>query len=283
MKTYITNDAEYGNLLWLSNGKTEAAAALDYGLRIMVLRCVGMENVLYHQPDDLSDGLTTEKGWKIYGGHRFCTSPESDDSYYPDNEPIEYVIEEESVLLTQKTDSWTGFKKQLRLSFCDNGDIKVEHTLTNCNIQSVNVSLWGITTLKDGGTAKIPCKGNAGGYTPNRSLSLWFDTSVSDSRLSFENNTIIGKHIPCENKLKIGAYSPQGKISMENLGQNLEISFAPHPMENCPDHGCNAELFLNKHIMELETLGELREIASGETVKHTEYWCISPQNSYSSR
>ena len=82
MKTYIKEDTEYGNLLWMTDGKTEVAVALDYGLRIVVLHCVGMENVLYHQPNDLSDGLTTEKGWRIYGGHRFWTSPESDDSYY---------------------------------------------------------------------------------------------------------------------------------------------------------------------------------------------------------
>lgn len=275
MKTYITNDSEYGNLLWMTDGKTEVAVALDYGLRIVVLHCVGMENVLYHQPNDLSDGLTTEKGWRIYGGHRFWTSPENDDSYYPDNEPIEYAIEEESVLLTQKTDLWTRFKKQLRLSFCDNDDLKVEHILTNCNNHPVNVALWGITTLNGGGVAKIPCKGNAGGYAPNRALSLWFDTSISDDRLSFENDTIIGKHIFCENKLKIGAYSPQGKISMKNFGQKLEITFATHKMENCPDHGCNAELFLNKHIMELETLGEFKEIKPEKTANHTEYWRIS--------
>ncbi len=37
MKAYTNYDREYGNLLWLSNGSVEVAAALDYGLRIMVL------------------------------------------------------------------------------------------------------------------------------------------------------------------------------------------------------------------------------------------------------
>ena len=274
MRTYIEDDAEYGKLLWMSNSTAEVAASLDYGQRIMVFRCVGMENILYHQPNDLSDELTTEKGWRIYGGHRFWTSPESDESYFPDNDRIEYAIEKESVLLTQKTDLWTGFKKQFRLSFCDNGDLKVEHILTNCNTRAVNVALWGITTLKGGGTAQIPCEGHTGGYAPNRSISLWFDTSISDERLSFEKNLIIGRHLFSENKLKIGAYSPQGKISME---QKLEIAFDIHPMKNCSDHGCNVELFLNKYIMELETLGELKEIASNTTVNHTEYWHICPE------
>lgn len=277
MKTYIDYNIKYGKLLWLTNGSIEVAAALDYGLRIMVLRCVGMENVLYHQSDDLLDGLSTEKGWRLYGGHRFWTSPESDDSYFPDNDPVEYIIEEWSVLLTQKTDEWTGFKKQIRLSFCDNGNLKVEHILTNCNTFPVKVAAWGITTLKGGGVAKIPFEGSVGGYAPSRVLSLWFDSSLNDRRLSFENNCIIGRHLPCIKKLKIGAYTPQGEISMKNLGQKLEICFSPNPIEVCPENGCNVELFLNKHIMELETLGELKIIPSGATVKHVEYWHLVPE------
>ncbi len=276
MKSHVAYEKEYGNLLWLTNGISEAAVALDYGLRIVIFRCIGMENMLYRQPDDLSDALTTEKGWRIYGGHRFWTSPESDDSYYPDNEPVEYTVDDNSALFTQKTDSWTGFKKQLRLSFCDNGDLKVEHILENRGDRRVKAALWGITTLKAGGVAEIPCKGEAGGYSPNRAVALWSDSALGDERLSFKGDTVIGRHIPRENKLKIGVYTPQGKISAKNLGQRLEITFESHPMENCADNGSNAELFLDKHIMELETLGELKEMEPGETATHTEYWHIAP-------
>ena len=61
-------DAKRGNLIWLSDGRTEAAAALDFGIRIVHLSCAGKPNLFYSQPDDLSDGLATEAGWRIYGG-----------------------------------------------------------------------------------------------------------------------------------------------------------------------------------------------------------------------
>ena len=276
MKTYTTCDGTYGNLLWMTNGTVEAAAALDYGLRIMVLRCVGMENVLYCQPDDCSDGITAPQGWRLHGGHRFWASPESDDSYYPDNEPITYAIDGETVLLTQKNDPWTGFAKQFRMSFEDDGSLAVEHILTNVGTKPVKAAAWGITTLRSGGKARIPLAGSGDGYAPTRSVALWFDSSLGDERLSFEKDAIVGRHLPLENKLKLGAYTPQGSISAMIAGQKLEISFAVHPMENCPDHGSNVELFLNRYIMELETLGECREIMPGASVKHTEYWRISP-------
>lgn len=81
-------DAKRGNLIWLSDGRTEAAAALDFGICIVHLSCAGKPNLFYSQPDDLSDGLATEAGWRIYGGHRFWSSPESTRSYYPDNAPV---------------------------------------------------------------------------------------------------------------------------------------------------------------------------------------------------
>ncbi len=276
MKTFVAHDSTYGNLLWISDGSMEAAASLDYGIRIMVLRCAGMENILYRQPDDLSDGISTEKGWRLHGGHRFWAAPESDDSYYPDNDPIEYAIEEDAVLLTQKTDPWTGFQKQFRLSFPGDGSLKVEHILTNRNAFPVQAAAWGITTLKGEGVAEIPYNGDQDGYAPNRSLVFWFDSSPADSRLSYTKNAVNARHLTLEHKLKIGAYTPQGKISMENLGQKLEISFALHPMENHPDHGSNAEIYLDKHIMELETLGEIKEIAPNLSTIHTEYWRIRP-------
>ena len=277
MNAHIAYDNLYGNLLWISSGSIEAAASLDYGLRIMVLRYVGMENLLYRQPDDRSDGLITENGWRIYGGHRFWTAPECDNSYYPDNAPVEYVIDEESVMLTQKTDQWTGLQKQLRLTFYKDVSLQVEHILTNCSTHSVNAAAWGITTLKGGGNAEIPYGGCDDGYAPNRVLSLWGDTSLGDSRLSFSADKILARHDAGIGSMKLGIYSPYGKISMRNFGQRLEISFLVHPLAAYPDNGCNVELYLDKHIMELETLGELKEIAPGETITHTEYWRITPE------
>ena len=39
-------DAKRGNLIWLSDGRTEAAAALDFGIRIVHLSCAGKPNLL---------------------------------------------------------------------------------------------------------------------------------------------------------------------------------------------------------------------------------------------
>ena len=179
-------DAKRGNLIWLSDGRTEAAAALDFGIRIVHLSCAGKPNLFYSQPDDLSDGLATEAGWRIYGGHRFWSSPESTRSYYPDNAPVACELLADGVCLRQRTNPWTGFEKTLILRFLPDGRLSAEHILTNRNPQTVQAAAWGVCTLRGGGTARIPFPGGtAGEYTPGRVLSLWGQTSLADERLQF--------------------------------------------------------------------------------------------------
>ena len=124
-------DAKRGNLIWLSDGRTEAAAALDFGIRIVHLSCAGKPNLFYSQPDDLSDGLVTEAGWRIYGGHRFWSSPESTRSYYPDNAPVACELLADGVCLRQRTDPWTGFEKTLILRFLPDGRLSCHKSCGN--------------------------------------------------------------------------------------------------------------------------------------------------------
>ena len=194
-------DAKRGNLIWLSDGRTEAAAALDFGIRIVHLSCAGKPNLFYSQPDDLSDGLATEAGWRIYGGHRFWSSPESTRSYYPDNAPVACELLADGVCLRQRTDLWTGFEKTLILRFLPDGRLSAEHILTNRNPQTVQAAAWGVCTLRGGGTARIPFPGGtAGEYTPGRVLSLWGQTSLADERLQFGPEEICARDVRADGR-----------------------------------------------------------------------------------
>ena len=74
----------------------------------------------------------------------------------------------------------------------------------------------------------------------------------------------------------MGIYNACGCIRMKNLGQRLQISFDVYPIEEYgADRGCNAELFMNPDVMELETLGVTKTLKKGESVEHTEYWKVS--------
>lgn len=117
MYSCVREDPRWGRLLWLTDGRTEVAAALDFGIRIVHLACAGMENLFYRQDESLRDGLATGAGWRLYGGHRFWLAPESEQSYYPDCAPVRWSALGEGVLLLQEPDPWLGVEKSLELRF----------------------------------------------------------------------------------------------------------------------------------------------------------------------
>ena len=281
MKMEIRQHPLHGRILFMSDAHVEVGAALDFGIRIVHLCVPGMENLMYEQPEDLSDGLSTAEGWRIRGGHRLWPAPESDRIYCPDNDPVAYELLPEGFVLRQKTEDWTGMQKTISVERCEGGALRVTHTLTYEGEGEVQAAAWGVTTLKGGGSAvyPFPAAGGVSEYSANRVLALWGDTSLADDRLSFSGNEIRAQHKKRNAYFKIGIYSAAGCIGMTNLGQSLEIRFDVLPMDvYTADRGCNAELYLNPDVMELETLGKTAALKKGESVSHVEYWRVSRQD-----
>lgn len=277
MECSIRDIPGFGRVLWMTDGCTEAAAALEYGIRIVHLSCAGMENLFYCQPEDLSDGLCTEQGWRIRGGHRLWLAPESEKSYHPDNEPVAWSREEDGVLLTQTPDPELGVRKSVRLTFAKGGGLQVEHRMENISQHAVEGALWAVSTVDGGGTASVAFGGpEPGGYSPRRLVSLWGDTCLHDGRLQFFRDRLTARHLPLDPYCKLGLYSREGRAVLENKGQRLELTFGAEPMERYPDCGCNFELYLDRNVMELETLGTMCRLEPGQQAAHLERWRVTP-------
>lgn len=278
MNIEMRQDPLWGHVVFLSDGATEVAAALDYGIRVVHLSRTGMENLFYRQPDDLSDGLTTPEGWRIFGGHRFWTAPESNQSYYPDSDPVACQVLPDGALLTQKTDPWTGLEKQVSVRLREDGRVQVEHRLTNRSGAPVTAAAWGVSTLRPGGEAVVPLPDVTpeSEFTPHRVLAFWNNTSLADPRLRLGRRGIAVRHDPTVKEyFKIGVYSETGSVRFRNLGQTLEVTFEPSPLTECEDLGCNVEIYADPFILEVETLGARRTLEPGQSVSHTEFWKVT--------
>lgn len=265
---------KWGKVLMLTTDYAEVGVALEFGIRVVHLSCPGMENLFYEQDPDLSDGNATPQGWKLYGGHRIWLAPESDQSYYPDNDPVSYTVDGNSVLVEQKTDPWTGMKKLLKINFWDDS-ITLENIFINDTDAVVEGASWSINSLDGGGAAKIDFVGSdPGDCTPRRVISLWADTTVQDPRLRFTRDSLTATHMPIADYLKLGLYCNPGKAVFENKGQRFTLTFGAGGIENHTDNGCNFELFMAKEFMELEILGVKRTLQPGEAASHTETWVL---------
>ena len=273
MKHEIRETQQFGKLLVLNHNGVEMGVALQYGLRIVSFHMEGMENIFYEQPGDLSDGHATPDGWRLRGGHRLWTSPETNLSYYPDNAPITYELGENTVILTQDIDPWLNQRKSMTILFTEDG-ISVTHTVENTGDGDMTIAPWGVSTMKPGIIA-VPWEGPApGDFTPRRRVNLWATTSLHDARLHFDHDAFWAEFMPLSDYCKIGLYAPAGVATYEGLGQRLTLLFAAPAVETLPDGGCNFETYLGKTMMELESLGQVKTLKKGESASHTELWIL---------
>lgn len=273
MEHQIKQDPRYGRMLWLTDGRTELGIPLDFGIRILHLSVCGGENLLYQQPEDLSDGLATSDGWRIWGGHRLWSAPESDQSCWPDNHPVSYSMQPDGVILTQEVDSWLQQRKHLHLHFCPDGSLLLEHRIENVSTEPVSIASWGVTTFS-GGSAELWFDGGTKDcLNPERILSLWGDADLSDPRLRFTKDRIFTAFAAGE-PLKIGLFSHSGKAILRHKGQQFILTFEADPAKQFPDGGCNFELYTDSNIFELEALGPVQTLLPGQSASHWERWTV---------
>lgn len=266
----------WGRVLWLTDGNVQVGVALDFGIRVVHLSCVGMENLFYVQPADGSDGVTRDNGWRVHGGHRFWVAPESEANYTPDNDPVEYTVSDGVAWVTQKPDEQLSARKSVGISFCD-GVVRIEHKIENLAKEAQNWALWGINTLAGGGVAEIPFPTSGDGYTPCRTVALWKNTNLSDPRLCFDKESLTVRHSDVAGSCKVGLGLSDGTAVLHSKGQKLELAFAVDPTKEYADCGSNFEVFMNEYFLELETLGPKQWLQPGQTATHVETWKLQAE------
>ncbi len=271
METYIKEYSLSGKTLFAKNDFITIGIPLNYGLRISYLSYNGSDNLFFEQPKDMTD-LTTPEGWRIYGGHRLWVAPEGDETYYPDNEPISYEILEDKIIIRQKNDPWLMLEKSMQISFLSDDSLQIIHQIKNTDDKTRRCALWPVTSVAPGGTQIIPLKYSESGYKPLHQISTWFYTNLGDERATYERDSIMLKHKPTSQRYKIGVGHPVCPVTYKNKGVVFEKSFEIFPEMEYTDGNVSYETFMCDHMVELESLSPLYDIAPGESAKHTEIW-----------
>ena len=278
---------EWKNAVRLRRRSWELVAPLEVGPRILRLGPVDGPNLFYENSSQL--GMRGGQDWRIYGGHRFWTAPENEDSYTPDNEPVSFeLIGSKGFRLTGVPNHKSGWQKSFACTWQDNGLIQVEHRLTNLRSEPLPHVPWCLTVLAAGGTAFVPqppyqphpselplgTKFAMTDYLPNRQLVLWPFTNLTDPRISLHKKCWSLEQRPGCRAFKIGFRHTEGWIGYL-LGDLFFAKWIHHdPHASYPDRGSNAELFTNGDILEVESLASEKSVPVQGEVTHTEWWHV---------
>lgn len=247
---------------------------LEFGLRISYLSYQDSENLFFVQPTDMTD-MSLPNGWRVRGGHRLWTAPESEKHYYPDNQPISYEIVDDVVILSQQEDPWLKIEKSIEISFPTSNTVKVVHKVKNTDTVSHTFSPWGVSSMAGGGIQYIPLPQRQGGYNPLLRYSTWDYACLGDERVDYSLEQIKISHKPTGKKFKMGLGHPDGPVKYVNRGVVFEKTYDIFKDKLYPDGNVSFETFMCDHAVEVETLSPLQEVEPGQTASHTELWRLT--------
>lgn len=267
------------NCIRLSNGDAEVVVTTDVGPRIVRYAAAGGENLLGEFPDAAKPTALGE--WKPWGGHRLWAAPESvPRTYHPDNDPVDHAVEGGSVRLTQPLELATGLRKEMAVELAPSGfGVVVRHRITNGGMWPVELAVWALTVVREGGVVVLPQEPYAphGDETllPARSMVLWSYSDLGDPRFAFGRKYLRVRSDPgADAAVKVGVSNRRGWAAYAVAGSLFVKRYAYEEGAVYPDLGCNTEVFTAGGYTELETLGPLRRVEPGGAAEHVERWSL---------
>ena len=264
--------------LRLSNDEIELVATLDVGPRIIRFGFIGGPNEFVEYPEQ--QGVIERSTYRSYGGHRLWVAPETPGwTNHPDNNPVEWQRDGDTVVLRPPVEAGTHLQKELRVRIDHNrNNVHITHQITNRHSSPQTLAPWAISVMAPGGYAILPhepFQSHADRVLPVRPLVLWGYTQMNDPRWIWGSRFIRLRQDPtATTPQKIGARVTSGWMAYANGDRLFVKKFGHDPNLIYPDFGCNAEIFTNPRMLEVESLGALRSLAPGESVTHEEDWYL---------
>lgn len=269
------NKVSYGGwseCLQLTNGEVEAIVTTMVGPRIIRYGFCGGENMLHEISEHLGD--TNSEKWLMYGGHRLWHSPQvGTRPNEPDNKPIKYEIRGAKVYLDQGIETLAKIGKKMEIEMHSDGSLTVTHSMCNYNAWPVELSIWPLTVMSQGGVAVVPIPQNNTRSMPNCTIARWPFTKLNDKRLTFyEKYMTLRQDTSNKDIFKIGYLNVDGWGAYFNKGMAF-IKKADHIANAVyPDCGSSYELYTDAVILEVESLSPLVKLDLEETITHVETW-----------
>lgn len=285
----------------MSNGEVELIAVTDVGPRILRFGFQGGNNLFFVGQG--TEGVTGGDTWRGYGGHRFWIAPETEFTYYPDNDKVHAEIAGNNLILTSPAQLnlpalrkhypvetlWSDYaddpafkdrlnlQKTVTISMADDGEVMVEHRAVNVGAETMRIAPWALTVMDKEGLSINPnppfAPHGPDAWLPVRTIITWSYTYLTDPRLKFtEKYALIRQDPNATGPFKIGFSYTQGWAAYA-LGQDLFVKFLEYDEDaEYPDMGSSVEIYTDRNILEVESLGPLRDLEPGDSMTLTERW-----------
>lgn len=279
IQTSEVNYGIFGKCLRMTNGEKELLVTLDIGPYVIRYGYIGEDNMFFEDVDkfatnDVTNSPYKQDLWWVVGGHRLWCSPEiAPRTYYPDYYPVECRVEGGKAVLIAPMQEWSQIQCTTEITMAEDGNVTLEHKITNMNAWDIELAPWTVTVMNAGGVAYIPQNKRETGFFPNKWVCFWDYTPMNDSRIALGSDYITVSMDP-ENDVaaKVGVLNEHGYMVYLNKGNAFIKRFGFVEGAKYPDNGCNCESYTCKKYTEMECLSPIMRIAPGASASHSESW-----------
>ena len=261
----------------MDNGKIKVIILSDVGPRIIYCGPAVKDVNVFHQRKG-QQGVVNVKEWMIYGGHRLWHSPQAGfRPNQPDNSPVPYIIDKNSVEMNVPEEAQTKIQKHLFITIADDEPrVIIRHRIYNRGLWPIKISTWGMSCMCENGLTILPVPmEKTPDYFPNFSIAYWPWTKPNDSRFVLGEKYMTLRQdtqnsqwfkIAYRNTENWGAYLFDGYLFVKSyfLDRNAEY----------PDFNSSFAVYTDNDMVELETMGPLTLVEPGEYTEHTEEWFL---------
>ncbi|MBL8175328.1 MAG: hypothetical protein JNK48_11710 [Bryobacterales bacterium] len=267
------------NCYRLTNGEVELIVTADVGPRVMRYAYVGGENLFLEIAGEL--GGTNEPTWKLRGGSRLWVGPEdsSPRTYAVDNAPCEVHKVGGVLTVTSPVEPASGLQKRISLKLGRKGSkVEVVHSLHNAGRKAQRLAPWVLSMMRPGGygiTGFPPRGTHPEVLQPTNPLVMWAFSDLSDKRWRYSSKYLVLKQDPKQRSpQKLGLFNPKTWGAYLWRDTLFVKQYTADPAGTYPDMGCSYETFTNADVLEIETLGPMTKLNSGDWLHHTEQWSL---------
>jgi hypothetical protein len=260
----------------LKGENLDLVLAGEFGPRIMRLGFHDGANIFREFPEDFRPGKALEE-FRLYGGHRLWTAPEVvSRTYSPDNRPCTVEAIPGGARITGPVEEIARVQKTIEITVNVDDSINVLHTVRNMNAWPVEFSAWGLSAMREGGRVIIPherFKPHTESLLPARPMVLWHYTDMTDPRWRWGKKFVQLFQSPtADSPQKAGFAVSEGWLAYVLADVVFVKRFQFAPGATYPDMGCNAEVFTDSRMLEVESLSPLTLLGPDASLTHIERW-----------
>jgi len=150
--------------------------------------------------------------------------------------------------------------------------------LINNNLWEVELTPWALSVMANGGRAIIPqepFQSHEENMLPVRPLVLWSYTDMADPRWIWGSKYIqLKQDSGANSSQKLGILNTLGWAGYYLKGELFVKRYGYDPGTEYVDLGCNTEVYTDRDILEIETLGGKKKVAPGSSMEHLEKWYL---------